>query len=53
MGINSADKTFRTIPHPSIYNIWSYILHAGRYKGMSQEILRNLFILHHSLKHAV
>ena len=30
MGVNSPNKAFRTIPHPSIYNIRSYILHTSR-----------------------
>ena len=51
--INSSNKTFGTIPHPSIYNIRSYILYTSRRKGMSQKILRNFFVLHNSLKHMV
>ena len=43
MGVNSSDKAFRTIPHPSIYNIRSYVLHAGCRKGMTQVILCNFF----------
>ena len=39
MGINTPNKAFRTVPHPSIYNIRSYILHTGRCKGMAQKIL--------------
>ena len=45
MGVNSSDKAFRTIPHPSIYNVRSYILHTGRRKSMAQVIL--LFNLHY------
>ena len=45
MGINSTHKSFRTIPHPSIYNVRSYILHTGRRKSMAQVIL--LFNLHY------
>ena len=53
MGVNSSDKAFRTIPHPSIHNIRSYVLHTGCCKGMTQVILCNFFILHHSLEYAV
>ena len=53
MSVNSSNKALRTIPHPSIYNVRSYILHTGRCKGMTQEILRNFFILHHSLKYTI
>ena len=51
MGVNSSNKAFRTIPHPSIYNVRSYVLHTGRCKGMTQVILCNFFILHHSLEY--
>ena len=53
MGVNSSDKAFRTVPHPSIYNVRSYVLHAGCCKGMAQEILCNFLVLHHSLEYAV
>ena len=33
MGVNSSNKALRTIPHPSVYNVRSYVLHAGRRKG--------------------
>ena len=36
MGVNSSDKPFRTVPHPSIHYIRSYVLHTGRCKGMAQ-----------------
>ena len=39
MGINTPNKAFRTVPHPSIYNIRSYILHTGHCKDMAQKIL--------------
>ena len=53
MSINSSNQSFRAIPHPSIYNVRSYVLHTGRRKGMAQVILRYFFILHHSLENAI
>ena len=53
MSVNSANKAFRTVPHPSIYDIRANVLHTGRCKGMTQEILRNFLVLHHSLEHSI
>ena len=53
MGINTPNKPFRTVPHPSIYNIRSYVLHTGRRKGMAQEILCYFLVLHHSLEYTI
>ena len=51
--VHSTNKTFGTIPHPSIYNVRSYVLHASGCKSMAQIILRHLFIFHYSLEHAI
>ena len=53
MSINPSNKAFRTIPHPRIYDVRAKVLHASGCKSMSQEILRHLFILHHSFEDAI
>ena len=45
MGIYSPYKAFRTIAHPSIYNVRSYVLHTSRRIRMAQIILRNRIVL--------
>ena len=53
MGVNSADKAFGTVAHPRIHNVRAHVLRTSRCESMAQEILRNFFIFHHFLKHAI
>ena len=53
MGVNSSNKAFGTIAHPSIYNVRSYVLHTGCRIRMPQIILCNGIIFQHFLKDSI
>ena len=53
VSINPADKSFSRIAHPDIYNVETDILLTNGSEGMTEIILRDVFIIHNTLENTV